>query len=70
MLHQRSVLIEGARCSAAGVSTAVDPEHHRQGGFRWPRPRNYIEKQAIFLAGFSVVFVPVSKYGLGARSAE
>ena len=70
VIDERAVLVEGARSGAAFVCAAVNPEHDRKRLGNWPLGNDDVEEEAIFLAGFGVMAVPVAEVWLRAGSAE
>ena len=70
MIHERAVFVESARCGAPFVGAAVNPEHDGKGLGDGPLGNDDVEEEAIFLAGFGIVAVPVAKIRLRTGSAK
>ena len=70
MIDERAVFVESARCGAAFIGAAVNPEHDGKGLGDGPLGNDDVEEEAIFLAGFGIVAVPVAKIGLRTGSAK
>ena len=71
MANQRSVFVERAGGRASFIGAAVQPQHHRQRRPGRPDRRDDIQIEAVLLAGFGVVPVPVpTQQRLRAGSAK
>ena len=70
VIDESAVFVESARCGAAFVGAAVDPEHDGKRLGDGPFGNDDVEEEAVFFAGFGVAAVPVAEIGLRAGSAE